>query len=316
DDFLSRSIAFAPPLSIHLGMAGIAYAYYRIACARGDGELLARADLFSTRALAAPFDAEALPVEKTGITTPWHSRSGVWYVHALIAHARGDARTRAHAVREFTRVIAHDDGAHIDVVTGASGALLAAAALREIENDASLRAAGDALAARAFTNDAIGVAHGRAGMLYARMQWSGGTLIDESIASAAIPSGRGSRWPWHHGQSMPGWCNGSAGLVLYFARTGQNEFAEDAAWHAFDAADGNPSLCCGLTGRAYAMLEMHRLTDDERWLDRAHILAQRAVVNADRLERDSLFRGAAGLAVLLADLDSPRDARFPLFDHH
>ena len=70
-------------------------------------------------------------------------------------------------------------------------------------------------------------------------------------------------------------------------------------------------LHCGLAGRAYAMLAMHRLTGEAAWLDRAHVLAERAAAGIDG---DGLFKGAAGVAVLFADLQNPDDARFPLFD--
>jgi serine/threonine-protein kinase len=190
---------------------------------------------------------------------------------------------------------------------------------------------------------ALGMAHGWAGILYATLRWcrsSGKSLpsslerrLDE-LAALAEPTGRGVQWPWpvrdadgslqmHY---MPGWCQGSAGYVLLwsqahrtFGRDGYGALVERSAWNAWESTATVASLCCGLAGRAYALLTCYRHTGDPRWLSRARGLADRAARNAasggiDRPFAMSLFKGDVGLAVLAADLAAPEAACLPLFE--
>jgi serine/threonine-protein kinase len=140
---------------------------------------------------------------------------------------------------------------------------------------------------------------------------------------------------------MAGWCNGSAGMVHLWTLAGRllddaaaRQLAVGAAWHAWEAGDGGESLCCGLAGRAYALLDLHRRGGGEEWLARARALAERAAAGAlaghgeppprgappgppppprARSQPDSLYRGQLGVALLAADLENPRTAAMPLF---
>ena len=175
------------------------------------------------------------------------------------------------------------------------------------------------------------------------------------LADSAESWGRGARWRWHgqplvegHGLAAPGaarwmagWCNGSAGMVHLWtlasrmlapssesdpgaasrghAAAGPErwmQLAHAAAWHAWEADDQVESLCCGLAGRAYALLDLYQTGAGAEWLDRARILADRAAAGADPLEGSpphSLYRGQLGIAVLVADLERPEAAVMPLF---
>jgi serine/threonine-protein kinase len=125
---------------------------------------------------------------------------------------------------------------------------------------------------------------------------------------------------------MPGWCQGSAGYVLLWSQAhrtlGRDEYGalvERAAWNVWESNATVPSLCCGLAGRAYALLTCYRHTGEPRWLTRARGLADRAARNAasggiDRPFAMSLFKGDVGLAVLAADLAAPEAACLPLFE--
>jgi len=183
----------------------------------------------------------------------------------------------------------------------------------------------------------------------ARWRWHGQPLAEgHGLAAPAAP-----RW-------MAGWCNGSAGMVYLWtlasrmlapssasdsgsasrgraaarARTGSDsgrwmQLAHAAAWHAWEADDQGESLCCGLAGRAYALLELHQAGAGAEWLDRARVLADRAAAAstaaasgagagaaADPLEASqlhSLYRGQPGIAALAADLEHPEGAAMPLF---
>jgi len=185
--------------------------------------------------------------------------------------------------------------------------------------------------------DNLAVAHGWAGMLYAALQWCRTTGTEPpagverrlvELAALAEPAGRGVRWPWLTGGGkrvgyMPGWCNGSAGFVFLWTlawRTfGSERFldlATGAAWDAWEAPDRVGSLCCGLVGRAYALLNLHRHTGERVWLARARDLAVRAAREESFSERfpHSLYKGDLGLAVLAADLERPEEAAMPFFE--
>ena len=124
---------------------------------------------------------------------------------------------------------------------------------------------------------------------------------------------------------MSGWCNGSAGFVFLwllayeqFGVSGYARLATGAAWSTWDGdAEYSPDLCCGLAGRAYALLAMHRHTGDREWLTRATVLAERAVAvsTGAAAEVTSLYKGSLGTALLSADLEHPERARLPLFEH-
>jgi serine/threonine-protein kinase len=159
------------------------------------------------------------------------------------------------------------------------------------------------------------------------------------LAELAEPAGRGVRWlvkvrrPSTDRRSpsrrrsphdyMTGWCNGSAGYVhlwtLAHAVLGVDAYltlAERAAWNAWEDRDPLGTLCCGLVGRAYALLNLSRYADERTWLDRAAALAQGIEAEAGRGEdhRHSLYKGEMGAAVLAADLSRPEEASLPLFE--
>ncbi len=176
------------------------------------------------------------------------------------------------------------------------------------------------------------------------------------LADTAESWGRGARWRWHgqplaegHGLAAPaaprwmaGWCNGSAGMVHLWtlasrmlapssktdpgttprgrAAAGPDrwlQLAHAAAWNAWEADDQVESLCCGLAGRAYALLDLYQAGAGVEWLDRARILADRAASAAadpqEASQLHSLYRGQPGIAVLAADLERPEAAAMPLF---
>ena len=81
---------------------------------------------------------------------------------------------------------------------------------------------------------------------------------------------------------MSGWCNGACGYVFLWTLAHRLlgdprylELAQGAAWRSWDAPEQNVTLCCGLAGRAYALLNLYRHTNETVWLDRARDLAAR-----------------------------------------
>ena len=182
----------------------------------------------------------------------------------------------------------------------------------------------------------LGAAHGWSGFLYAQLRWAestGGSAppvesrLDE-LARFAMPHGRGLVWPREVGPPDDGslaatWCNGAAGMVFLWTAAARafgddryQALAERAAWTAYEGHPAPGDLCCGLAGRAYALLTIHRAGGDRRWLARARDLAGQAVtsVRENALRRDSLYKGEIGVAALIADLERPGDAAMPMYD--
>jgi serine/threonine-protein kinase len=190
------------------------------------------------------------------------------------------------------------------------------------------------------------MAHGWPGLLYATICWyaAAGQVLPDSVhrrlrelAQCAQPVHRGLQWVPESARRiaspyLSGWCDGSAGYVFLWTKahsaTGLEaylELAEGAAWSVWEMPHPNPSLCCGMAGQAYALLNFHRASADSAWLRRAERIADAAAVAFaqrrsaggveppdDRLA--SLYKGEAGIAVLSADLERPDEARMPMFE--
>lgn len=97
------------------------------------------------------------------------------------------------------------------------------------------------------------------------------------------------------------------------------KLAEKAAWYTWEHSDRFPNLCCGLAGRAFALLRYYRYTGESEWLVRAQQLARLALSSFNNeLEWNgrtlSLFRGALGPALLAIELKHPERAVMPVFD--
>lgn len=182
----------------------------------------------------------------------------------------------------------------------------------------------------------LGAAHGWTGFLYAQLRWAEATgavppPVDARLAEIerlASPSGRGLVWPRELGAPDDGalaatWCNGAAGMVSLWTLAarllGEDRFmtlAEGAAWTAYEGHPAPGDLCCGLAGRAYALLNFHRADGDGIWLARARDLAEQAAaqVRENALRRDSLYKGEVGVATLLVELERPDDAAMPFYE--
>jgi serine/threonine-protein kinase len=288
--------------------------------------------------------------ETVGECSPYHTAPGVHAVRAAIAHASGLPGVQAKAVSAFLESV-REPGSQRDLTLGRSGLLLAAAMLLETLEptgptpavrgklvswgDGQLRALWAELEGaspyRRGSGLNLGVAHGWAGFLYASLRWCRSAerdlppgVVDRlgDLADLARPWGRGLRWAWNDAGYMSGWCNGSTGYVFLWTLAhrmlGDGRYAsmaEAAAWNAWEAADGNASLCCGLAGRAYALLNLYRHGGGAEWLARARELGERAAATAERAETPwSLYKGALGVAVLATDLVRPEAAAMPFFE--
>lgn len=304
-------------------------------------------------ALSGP-DLELTP-DIVGQTSLYHAAPGVHAVAALVAHARADAGQRRRAVEAFV-ASARQPEPRLELAFGAAGTLLGCAilldALRQAspEEAAQLRAVGEALSARilneldalppigeAVASLSLGIAHGWSGILYALLVWArtaGDPPPDvaarlDQLAAVATPCGRGLAWPIaftaHRGADglRASWCNGAAGLVYLWTlahdQLGDHAYAElaaAAAWTAYEGPASGGDLCCGLAGRAYALLHLRRQGGGDLWRERAHDLAERAAedIRTQALRRDSLYKGEIGVALLAVDLERPEEARMPFFE--
>jgi serine/threonine-protein kinase len=299
---------------------------------------------------------KGLTAETVGTNAPLHTASGLAALRALIAHAQGYDEMANRAAARFTHLSFGGPKAESrELALGRSGVLLAAALVgsalpRTAPARAELvRRGGETLdslwnelaalpaLARQAKAPNLGMAHGWCGYLYAALRFcrafghplpAGLHRRCSELAGLAEPWERGLRWPWNDRGldvgTMPGWCNGSAGFVQLFALAHDEfddapflETAIGAAWHAWDAGDGNGTLCCGEAGRAYALAALARhLNDDAAWLARATRLADRAAVAIARTPKRpySLFKGRIGVALLAADLAHPQACAFPFFE--
>jgi eukaryotic-like serine/threonine-protein kinase len=199
----------------------------------------------------------------------------------------------------------------------------------------------------------LGIAHGWSGILLALMRWREARALDapdklasrlDELAALADRDHGSARWPRqpretirHPSGYLPSWCNGTAGLVhlwLAAARVtgdaGYRALAEGAGSHCHAHPDVYPDLCCGLAGRAYALVALFRDTGDEFWLDMARDLALRALPRGGELLPPaenpgtagalvsryplSLYKGTLGTVVAAAEISAPGTAALPLFE--
>jgi eukaryotic-like serine/threonine-protein kinase len=359
-----QGLPAGPVCSVNLGAAGIAYTLYRLACARDDPDLLAAADIWISRALRDENREDAFANPELGMTPEiagrvslYHSPAGVHLVRALIARAAGNSGELTAALTGFL-LESRQPSANRDLALGRCGTVLGCALLLEAQRDAAgapaeaLRTLGSERLAEIWDEVGrfpslegcdqwpnLGMAHGWAGLLYTTLRWRAvtgeefpGQLVDRlaQLRECARPSGRGLSIPWRerveHDAAMPGWCNGSAGLVhlgcLAYRMLGEDAdlaLAEGAAWDTWEAGGGLADLCCGLAGRAYALLALHRVSGDAAWLRRAGIMAHEAArIAPDQRGREhprhSLYKGELGLTLLLTELERAESACMPLFE--
>jgi Lanthionine synthetase C-like protein len=189
----------------------------------------------------------------------------------------------------------------------------------------------------------VGAAHGFAGN--ARVFRAGAALLApdlreeidrrsvETLTQLAVVEDGHANWPT--GAEDPlivkdrirvQWCHGAAGVLtsMWDASPADDAWTETllaAGRLVWDAGPirGEPGLCHGTAGNAYALLALWRRTNDELWLERARAFAQHAAAQVeDRAARlgqghHSLFSGDEGVALALAS-SIARDARFPVVD--
>jgi len=366
DYFLSHSDAIwtevfsrSPLSSVNFGGAGVAYALLDLARITDNPRLLEAADLYAEHSLIlgkddAAFYNPALPITEAevGRFSLYHTATGVAWVRAQIAAARGDLYTCQNSIDEFIR---YSGGTcqSLDLTLGYAGILLGSAllieTLRDLPTDRTenLRIAGTKLKDKIWSDPRfeagqylrrvkyLGIAHGVAGILYATLRFCRVTgdpfppdmmLRLKKLADIGIKTSGERTWPMQYEQAkiVGSWCNGTAGFVQLwceayevFADKCFLDLAIESA-KAINIEEGGPvtSLCCGAAGQGFAFLRLFDCTSDYKWLT----AAKRCVSWTSSPEKyfldgeHSLYKGGLGLLSLAGGLFKPTSARMPLFD--
>lgn len=301
-----------------------AWVALRVAQTRQDLDLLAAADLWSLLA------TEAQPRDVATLATVAH-----------VARARCDDAVLSRACGDIAGLPTDARGG-LDLLGGRAGELIAAA--RTLEATSGTDADPGGLATwlatahdhwwRRVRSDGIrafevpGAAHGGVGLLIADLlvhEALGRALADDHLAlldsAARAADARGAA------PRTAQWCSGSAGEVLLWceaaaaaaAGAGHRHLrlASDAARHCLADAADHPDLCCGLTGRAFALLRLHQVSGSVEWLDAARSLALAATRSwAEVHDPGGLRKGRLGTALLVIELEDAPAAHWPLHLSH
>ena len=292
--------------------------------------------------------------EMVGQASPYHTPSGIHAVDALISRASGNGVRQNLAVTRYLES-ARRPAASLDLTLGRASTLLGAAILldalplSDASSEGDLRAFGTQTMEEMWLEldkkppagrgdiEYLGIAHGWAGFVYATLTWCDVAKVEiptgverrlDELAALTLTSGRGVEWAWILGQpgdppTMSGWCNGSCGYLFLwtlahrmFGSPRYLDVAIGAGWNSWESPDQASTLCCGLAGRGYALLNLYRHTQDKSWLDRARALSVRAAkASGDQREYPhSLWKGQFGVAVFAADLEDPEWGRMPFFE--
>lgn len=206
-------------------------------------------------------------------------------LRAFVADARMDRRGSVQAIQAFLLEMQKPPSSW-DLLGGRAGELTGAAMLLEVQQheelDKWVRGTATILP---FGSPIEGMAHGDAGRAYAML--AAGLQPPNLDDLAARPLTENASW-----------CRGTAGLVqLWASAKTHDRIGEQAAEFTYHHPDDNPTLCCGLAGRAQALLAWHRHTGEPIWLRRANELARRAR-NSTNFSGPplSLLRGPLGAA--------------------
>lgn len=286
----------------------------------------------------------------------YHTATGLHCVETLIALATGDESRAERCAMDFIAA-SRKRTTNLDLTLGTAGLVVGATLMLEASSTRwpKLRKRATSIVSSieqrinsfapiadesAFTY--LGIAHGWSGLLWTLMRWHRATgdpmpeFIEarlRHLSELATPRGRGLAWAWStdardigsEPHPAPTWCNGTSGHVhtwleahAAFGNERYLDLAHAAAWNVWDdSRDDLADACCGLVGRAYALLAFSRRTGDTKWRRRAELLADRALdaSTPESAHAHRLYKGALGVALLLEELESaPDDARMPVFE--
>jgi serine/threonine-protein kinase len=353
-----RARQHAPWASIAYGAAGIAAAFWLSAPGRHAAQNRAQAQRWLVAASRGARAHDALWIPGSAETSVdgslYYGADGIQFLRLLVAHAAavaGDRRRGAYdrSLRGFLERCRRRRSGPSELVQGVAGYLTALVLLYETTRDARILGVADELAhdlleraggrAGWARSPSLGFAHGRAGISHALLGWS--FLPDRELPVEFFRHlDRLARDVSRHGTAgAPGsstaagrvlersWCNGASGHVLHWARAYERtseatylRAARDAAHLVSTRTDAAPGdLCCGLGGRAYALLAMDRIEPGRGWFERAIAmgsLAATTMVDHSGPWPNGLYKGYPGLVCLETALRGDRVDRvgFPLVE--
>jgi serine/threonine-protein kinase len=329
---------------VKFGAAGIAHALVRASAGRSRGKELATAQRLlaeASRALGerGAFHGHDPSFDRMDLDAAVVFGPGGLELERVLVEARARGAARPPSVRAFVERGRRALGGPSEFLFGVSGFLAGALMVERATGAASVVAVADELAhtilSRAlgdggWTRDAtLGFAHGRAGIFHTLLRWSAARGAEpppwfddqiERLHADIEREGRMGAPAWSTTDLQRTWCNGAAGLVLLWARVYERTRDPVHLRRAAKAARAleaktkgwGGDLCCGLGGRAFALLAMDRVDPGHGWSERAAAMAGRA---ADAMLAkpgawpNGLYHGYPGLLCLASELASPATKR-------
>jgi serine/threonine protein kinase len=302
-----------PTASANHGAAGIAFAILRLACRRGDPQLLALADLWITKTIAdargdEAFYNEALEITRDTVSeiSLHHMPSGVFFVRTLVSLAMGDVSTAQGALQGFVES-AHGEPDNLDLTLGRASVLHGAALLIEQGRHyqgvdlAPLQSFGNetmtAIWNRLSTFGAVqqseemtylGAAHGWAGVLYSTLKWcQANALLAGEDAQPLLPQTFTRRL------LELSECGSSSGRGLFWPWFNSRSEGRSESGYM-------PGWCNGNAGHVLLWTLAHEVFNEPRYLD----LARKAGwgVVEQRVHFNNLCCGATGCAYAMLAL--------------
>jgi len=285
----------------------------------------------------------------------YHSITGVLCVNALICSSMGRINLFTELINKFINA-ASSTSDKLDLTTGRSGLLIGCALTIEsirsnghFNKELLIQFGNETLNSiwdeidelKPIREDKrieyLGIAHGWAGILYASLLWCHlsrqpvpRNLLERINQLIECRESHDTTVSWrkklNHPAVWTGWCHGTAGYIhlwtlanRFFKEEAFNELALQSANHMNQSTNAITSnVCCGLSGQAYACLNLYKHFDDEKFLKKAIELKTDAMarVQDSNLILNSLYKGDIGLALLEADLYTPMFSAMPLFEPH
>jgi hypothetical protein len=321
------------PTTLYLGAAGMIWGLWSLA-ATGHAEVPLDLDAAIVTALeryrAQPdFYDEGEPPRRVPVPSLWMGESGI----ALVAHQlTGDEAL----VEDLLRlVIANNANPTNELMWGSPGTMLAASAMLARTGDGRFAEAWYEGAERLWAHwnadslwiqdlhrrriKSLGPAHGFAGVVRVLVQGGGfveaiKVRVAHALEAHVVREDGLAQWPpvadgqlERNDTIRTQWCHGSPGIVASLWDVAPEELmvaGGELTWEAGPLKKGS-NLCHGTAGNGYAFLKLHRLTRDEKWLDRARRFAMHALGQVDRAREEygqgrfSLWTGDIGVALYL-----------------
>jgi serine/threonine-protein kinase len=288
-----------------------------------------------------------------GKTSLYHSPTGIYLTQALISNSRNDWHTLYSATEGFLSE-AKKPCDKLDLTLGKAGLLIGCSILykelmtinehpvagiislaEEIKNEIWNRLNEYPAMNRNNPVEYFGIAHGWAGLLYATLLWCNTSSSElpnhfmkrlDELLNCSIIQEDTIRWPLSvvDTNSWTGWCNGSSGHIflwmLLFKQFKDEKYiriAEKLAAHLMTGIQhDHTNLCCGMTGTAYALMQLHAVTGEKKYAEETERIKQHILLNWTMQpgRNNSLYKGEPGIGVFLCELNKPSLLRMPLFE--